>query len=244
MSTTKCHWFAIVLAAMVLRIATASAAQVVVLASTVPGLNPGALVDSATAIKVPAGGMVMINELSGKTRTIAGPYDGPIAGPAPTAQNQDLASSLGRLVASRHAEQSRLGAVRSAPDQRLQDPELVTVAYSSTQCIRSGAPVRLWRPSTMDADSAVIITDAATSTTIRTVWHKGLTALNWPDELPIGSGGRYLVNLEFSPRPVELVLHRLPDGLTVPAEQAAWMESAGCRRQALLLLERIVAAGG
>lgn len=120
----------------------------------------------------------------------------------------------------------------------------MTVAYSSTQCIRSGAPVRLWRPSTMDADSAVIITDAATSTTIRTVWHKGLTALNWPDELPIGSGGRYLVNLEFSPRPVELVLHRLPDGLTVPAEQAAWMESAGCRRQALLLLERIVAAGG
>ncbi|MCA8926667.1 MAG: hypothetical protein KDC18_01255 [Alphaproteobacteria bacterium] len=234
----------LVMAAGAMTAGALHAAPVVVLSSTVPGLQPGSMVDSATAVAVPAGGMVMINDAAGKTRTIAGPYDGPIGETAAKAGDGGMMANLGRLVASRDTEQTRLGAVRAAPDQQLRDPALITVAHSATQCGLPEAPLRLWRPGTMDGDNRLTITDLASGASAERVWHAGRTVIDWPATLPARDGARYRIRLEIAPRPVELELHRAPAGLDTPARLAAWMESVGCRRQALLLLDTLTAPQG
>ena len=48
--------------------------------------------------------------------------------------------------------------------------------------------------------------------------------------------------LRIAPRAVELVLHRAPHDIQAGAPLIGWMESVGCRRQALLLLETLTAS--
>jgi hypothetical protein len=57
--------------------------------------------------------------------------------------------------------------------------------------------------------------------------------------VPLVSGGRYLVELEIAPRPVEVTLYLAPQDFGSDADLAAWMGQVGCRRQAFALLDRI-----
>ena len=108
------------------------AAPVVVLSSTLPTLQPGAVVDGATSVSVPAGGMVIINDATGKTRTLTGPYNGPIGqDKAEQGGETGLMKSLIRLVTSREQDQTRLASVRGKT-------ALNNSSHSSTHCKQPG----------------------------------------------------------------------------------------------------------
>lgn len=237
------HRFLILVCAVSWALLTSvQAAPVVVLSSTLGDLPPGSIVDGATAIIVPAGGLVMINDATGSTRTLAGPYTGPIGQPA-VAQNtggSDIAESLSRLIASRDEQQAKLGAVRAAPTQHVHDSSLLTVANSASQCVFAGEPVSLWRPATLDVNSRLTIKDQETGMAVTKTWLLGATEIEWPSELPMRDSARYQVFLDVSPRPVELDLHVGAAALTDPAAKIAWMRDAGCQRQALQMLAALV----
>lgn len=57
-------------------------AETVVLSSTAPGVATGAVLDEANQITIPAGASVTLIDASGATRTVRGPYSGPV-GAAP-----------------------------------------------------------------------------------------------------------------------------------------------------------------
>ncbi len=215
------------------------AEPVVVLSGQVGDLGPGSVVDSATPVDLPAGAVLVVNDATGQTRTIAGPYAGPIGNSASAGGDGGLVASLGQLVASRDAEQSTLGAIRSAPGQTTRDPQVLTVTNSSVQCAPADGAIRLWRPGTMDVDSRLAITDMATNARTEVIWHAGDAALAWPAGLPATDGGRYRIELDVAPRAIELELHFVPTGLDATDRLAAWMSGVGCRRQALLLLGTI-----
>lgn len=211
----------------------ASAAPVVILAGDAGGAGPGSIVDDSLVVSLPAGASLMFNDANGQTRTLQGPYDGPIGA---TANTGAQSSGLDRLIAARKAEQSRLGAIRAAPGQTPRDSTLISVTQSATQCVRHGAKPRLWRPATMDADSAIRIANAD-GAVAELAWHAGQQTLDWPTAPEAVSGQRYLIELGIAPRAVEIVLHLAPKAFATDAALAAWMGDMGCRRQALAILD-------
>lgn len=214
----------------------AAAGPVVILSGEVNGNGPGSVVDEATVISLPAGAVLMMNDASGQTRTLTGPYDGPIGAAGNGAAE---ASGLERLVATRAAETSRLGAIRAAPGQIPPDAAMISIAQSAVQCAPADAAIRLWRPETMDADSHVTITDPASGAEAQMIWHQGVATVEWPAALPLVSGRAYLVEMDLVPRPVEITLHRPETEIADTAALAEWMTGKGCRRQALALLDRL-----
>ncbi len=214
----------------------ASAAPVVILSGEVDGQGPGSLVDDATAISLPAGAILMFNDATGQTRTLTGPYEGPIGADQTTGPAQ---TGLDRLIASREAEVSRLGAIRAAPGHAARNPDLISVAQTSVQCLQRDGVARLWRPTTLDADSHITITDIASGASRRLVWHGGGTLLNWPEGLEIGMGSAFRLDLDIAARPVVVTLHRAAETFDDDQELLTWMSSVGCRRQAFALMGRL-----
>jgi hypothetical protein len=233
---------ALALVATAAMFASAQAAPVVVLSSTLGDLPPGSIVDGATKITVPAGGLVMINDATGSTRTLVGPYAGPIGetAVAESAGGSEIANSLSRLIASRDDQQAKLGAVRAAPTQRVHEPELLTVANSATQCVFAGEPISLWRPTTLDANTRLTIRDVETGAAVIRTWRRGTTEIEWPTDLPMRDSAKYQISLDVSPRPVELELHVGQAALSDPAAKIAWMRDVGCKRQALQMLALLI----
>lgn len=223
--------------AFVTQVALASAAlaaPVVILAGDAGGAGPGSIVDDSQIISLPAGASLMFNDATGQTRTIQGPYNGAIG--AKTGAGA-ATSGLDRLIASRKAEQSRLGAIRAAPGQTPRDASLISITQSATQCVKHGSAAQLWRPSTMDADSALRISEIGGDGNTELVWHRGQQTLDWPAAPQAISGKRYLIEMDIAPRPVKILLHLAPKPFGSDAELAAWMGDMGCRRQALALLD-------
>ena len=215
---------------------SATAAPVVILSGEVNGQGPGSLVEESTVVSLPAGALLMFNDATGQTKTLTGPFEGPLNGEP---SGDAPASGLDRLLASRSSEQSRLGAIRAAPGQAPRDAELISIAQSSVQCLPVGIEARLWRPHTLNADSFFTLTQADTGAQAKAVWYEDVGHVDWPAEVPLVSGGRYLVELEIAPRPVEVTLYLAPQDFSSDADLAAWMGQVGCRRQAFALLDRI-----
>lgn len=86
---------------------SAFAGDVVVLDSTAAAIAPGSIMNDAAAVDIPSGAVVTLIMADGETRTVAGPYAGPV-GQAKSADN-----GVNALTASRGSETKVLGAVRA-----------------------------------------------------------------------------------------------------------------------------------
>ena len=98
MMSIRAYWLVVgvALAAMAL---PASAADLVVVASSAPDLAPGTVVKSEAVLKVPAGASVTLISGTGKTVTLKGPHSGPPGGAA-AAMPASFRSSTSRTTAS------------------------------------------------------------------------------------------------------------------------------------------------
>jgi hypothetical protein len=218
------------------------AEQVVVLSGQTGRLAPGSVVDKATEISLEAGQTLVINDEKGETRTLVGPYRGPIGGIAANGKSKSLAGNFARLLDAPKSEHSRLGASRdvlmSAPagDTRKSAEEvmLIDVSQPGKLCVNANGQPWLWRSDVLDTNSRLTITNIAQNQTAVVFWQGGEPYVQWPYKLPVIDGEKYLLDLDFAPRAVEVTLLRAPANLKGLAELAAWMQSVGCDRQAIL----------
>ena len=215
---------------------TAKAAELVVITSTAPGLQPGQIIDGSRTIGLPAGSTVTLISEYGTPITLTGPYEGvPAASAAPGDRN--LLAALSRLVASEGGESLALGASRGSAVVEPPGPWVIDVSQSGDHCVPAGGPVRLWRPDARRPGS-LRLKAAATGQKSKTAWPKGTTMLDWPQEMELKDGAIYLVQFRGSITAKKLVLHVVPADLPSDANRVAWMAGQGCTKQALSLLAR------
>ena len=97
-----------------LMVGAAFAADVVVLDSTATAIAPGSIINDRAQVDIPGNAVVTLIMPDGETRTVAGPYTGPV-GDAKSADG-----GVSALTASRGSETKVLGAIR-APKWEQQD---------------------------------------------------------------------------------------------------------------------------
>ena len=97
----------VAIAALMLTTTPSFAADVVILDSSVGDLFSGMILPEADQVAIPSGESVTMIMASGETRTVIGPYEGPIGDAASSAEGEGL------MLASRGSETKVLGAVRA-----------------------------------------------------------------------------------------------------------------------------------
>lgn len=218
----------------------AQAAPVVVLMSTSGDLKPGDVRDSGEVISLSAGQTVMLNDATGQTRQLDGPYNGPLGGSSSGGSDASVVESLARLVAKRADNQSKVGAIRGDGGQA-SDPSLISVAQFGPQCLEATSDLVLWRPKPQPAPMRMQIMDLETGASAEVTWEPADRTLPWPAAAFGQDGGRYWVfwpDHETTQKSTEIQLH-ITQPLANPAERAAWMDRTGCERQALIVVEKM-----
>lgn len=208
------------------------AAEVIVLESTVAAFAPGISLPSNGAIDLPAGASLSVMDSNGATRTINGPYRGPVAADAPG--DAGVLSVLGQLVKEEDRERSMLGAVRAfSKSDVLRDPLAIDVSETGTFCLPAGQSPVFWRPEKLDVDTRFSIRNWGTnSEPLIAYWKKGDRVLGWPPHVPIGDGETFLLKVEAAQTSAEVTILRIPQTVTSDLEQIVWLAQHGCRPQA------------
>lgn len=234
----KFGWFLAAFMGLTIGMRAATAAEIVIIESTVPDIEAGSIVADTDAITVPAGELIVIVEEDGSSRTIEGPFEGAI-GSAGEAEGGGLIANLGKLVQDREESRQVLGAIRAAPGQIAPEVFLIDVARSGVACVPDGDAIRLWRPETLGMETEFALEAAGGAAAVRVLWPENAQTLDWPGGLAAVDGTAYRARLMAAPRPSEITLRRIPADLSSDAERIAWMIEAGCRRQARLALEAL-----
>ncbi|MBI3113091.1 MAG: hypothetical protein HYZ04_01085, partial [Rhodospirillales bacterium] len=153
----RAYWLmvGVVLAAIAL---PASAADLVVVASSAPGVAPGSVVKSDAVLKIPAGASVTLISGTGKTVTLKGPHSGPPGAGGDGAGSPDLIASLSGLLTGSERETGALGTMRAlAPTAPPTDPWVIDVGQSGDHCVAAAGAATLWRGSSSHARFVSII---------------------------------------------------------------------------------------
>lgn len=218
------------------------AAEMVVVASTAPGINVGVVVDSAAVFDLPAGLSVTLVSQEGKVVTLQGPYSGTSGGDT-GAGDPGLVTALAHLLASSGQESGELAGVRGPTGESPDGPWMIDVSRSGEHCVPREGPVVLWRPEPREqAFLSLKLGPAGLSSTIR--WAEGAATLGWPKDLPLKNGATYVAHLNSTVVARQLLLHLVPEELPTDAHRAVWMAENDCRRQAAVLLARLGAGLG
>ncbi len=227
---------AVALAAIAL---PASAADLVVVASTAAGVAPGVIVKSDAVLNIPAGATVTLISGTGKTMTLKGPHSGAPGIGGGGADSPDLIASLSGLLKGSEREAGALGTMRAlAPPAPPTDPWVIDVGQSGDHCVAAAGPATLWRGSSGHARFVSII-DLKDNSQVDADWPAGAATRAGPSKVPLADGGRYLVRMKGSATAAKLTVHRVPAQLSTDAHRAAWMADKGCRPQARRLLAAI-----
>lgn len=199
----------------------------------------GAIIDGNKPLKLKAGWTVTLVASDGSFVTMTGPSE---RVPAKQRRNRKgdpkLLEALRALLAAEEMSTASLGAVRSGRTRSdfatLPNAWAVNVYRSGPRCIRPDA-VSLWRKNP-SRRARLKIRALGGGRSAKAVWPAGRDTLLL-DGSGFRDGSRYVI--EVSGRRVEITMHVMPERLTRPAEQAAWMARNGCNAQALALLETV-----
>ncbi len=208
------------------------ASEVIVLESTVAAYAPGVSLPSSGLINLPAGAALSVLDANGATRTISGPYSGPVAADAPAGDG--VLAVLGQLVREDDRERSMLGAVRAfSKSDTLRDPLAIDVSETGTFCLPAGQSPVFWRPEKLDLDTRFSIRSWSSNTDpLIAYWKKGDRVLGWPPHVAIGDGDTFVLKVEAARTSAEVTILRMPPTVTSDLEQIVWLAQHGCRPQA------------
>jgi hypothetical protein len=236
MTGSRAIAFAAVLAASFVDPAAASQA-VVVSDSADFGYKQGALIEDGATIRVPGGKSLLLIDASGKGRTINGPYDGKLdSGGAGSSPDPSVIRALQHIFGER--ADLAAGAVRAAGERpQPPDPQLIDIADSATVCAVPGATPQLWRPKPTNR-TTLTLTRMGTGEHAEIDWPSGQTTMPWPASLPIVDGESYQAMIPGALTRPRLVVKVVAIGAPTVAE-AGKLADAGCRGQALTMLESI-----
>ena len=224
---------------MALAALPAGAANLVVVASTAPGLAPGQIVHSGDPLEVPNGARVTLISETGNTVTVPGPHSGPAEIAAGPGGSDGLLVSLSGLLSGPGRETASLGTMRAAaPRATPGDPWVINVNSPGHHCVPEKGPVMFWRAKAT-GQKTLLLKNLVNRTRSATPWPAGTETLNWPAQIEIKQGTRYLARMKGGRTSAWLIMHLVPDGLPTDAHRAAWMAEKGCLKQAKLLLAHL-----
>lgn len=209
-------------------IGTASAAELVVTKSTVPGLDIGTIVDGASTLAIKAGHRLTLMSATGKIVTLVGPYNGVVDAAQPTAKDDKVMTALSTLVSGHGRDQSQLGATRDTASRRGKQVWGVEVGATGAQCVLAGQSPTLWQSK---AAPGPIDLQQVGGPSAKVTWPSAEVVANWPRAVPVKDGAEYRLG------ETSFTLHVIPAGITNPAEQATALSEKGCDAQALALLQ-------
>ncbi len=217
----------------------AEAANLVVVASTAPGLAPGQIIHSDDPLEVPNGARVTLVSETGKTLIVPGPHSGPAENGAGPGGNDGLLVSLSGLLSGPNRETASLGTMRAAaPPPSPTDPWVIDTGAWGHHCVPAKGPAVLWRGKA-GRPRTLILKNLSDRSKSVTPWPAGAQTLPWPSKTTLGEGDKYLARMKGGRVSSKLVLHLVPEGLPTDAHRAAWMADKGCLRQARRLLARL-----
>lgn len=218
---------------------SAEAAQLVVVAGGAPGLKLGQVVGSDASLDIPAGASVTLVSESGETVTLKGPHSGPPGLVGGHGGDKGLVSSLSSLLAGSIRETGSLGAMRAInPKPPPDDPWVIDIGRSGHHCVAAKGGVMLWRAKPKKA-RIISVKNLVDKSRSITDWPAGLNTLNWPAEVSLQDGARYLVGMKGARAKKKLTLHLVPAALPTDPHRAQWMAEKGCTVQAKRLLQHL-----
>ncbi len=214
----------------------ALAGQLVVVSSTVEKWKAGQVLPAGTTLEVPEGGKITLVGSDGKTLIIKGPYKGV---PKPPAGGNELTEKLSKMLSASATDTATLGATRNVPGVATAEGRKAAVISSSdsgTQCVLPGPPPPIWRSAApRSATGSLSRIGAAEQGALR--WNAREQLAEWPAEVAILHGERYLLRVQGRTSPAEFQLKLVPRDLPTNGHRALWMLEQGCGDQARMLLE-------
>ncbi len=213
----------------------AMAGQLVVVESTAPALEPGEMIDGAKSLSIDAGASVTLISEDGKLMTLNGPYAGvPAAGGGGGGGGGGLLASLSKLVEGEGGGGS-LGVMRAVKAGEAPDPWVIDVLRSGSHCVRADKTPVLWQPSASKG-TTLSVKPLPKGKRIKVDWPAGMDGIDWPGNLALADGGRYMVKMTGRMTATKLVVHLVPADLPSDVHRVAWMADKGCTGQAKALL--------
>ena len=222
-----------VLAALVFPHAGLSAAEMVVIGSTDPGLfGEGTIIDSEQVIEVPNGVSVTLMDESGAVTTVRGPYSAAVG-----AGESGKDDGLVEVVSSLFTENPSfpLGAFRAMTPAKRQDPWAIDASTPGDKCATRGDAVTLWQPS-QGRSGTLTLTHLDSGKSAEIEWPAKVAALDWPGDVPLVQGAKYDAMLSHQIRPNRFTLHIAEPAQSQGPQALAWLVNARCYAQAKALL--------
>ena len=218
--------------------ATGNKSQMVVVHVEGAPFERGAVIEGNRPLKLEAGSALTLVASDGTFVTLKGPFNS-VPKQAKNARPGDskIIEALGALLTSERRSTAALGVMRSAsriPDASPPNPWAASVERSGVRCVRSDVAM-LWRSDAQRAVNLRII-HAAGSRTSKARWPAGQETLALKGDA-FRDGESYAIVV--GQRRVDITMHVMPHGLNGPVKQAAWMARAGCKSQALALIDQI-----
>lgn len=208
--------------------ASARAGELVVTKSTVPGLDPGTIIDGADKLSLKAGHRLSLIAPTGRVINLVGPYQGVPDASTGGPREEKLVTTLATLMTGHGRDASQLGATRNAAARRGRRIWAVEVGASGAQCIQTGQAPVLWQP--VGTEPRPVELSKSGGERVRVTWPKGEAMVPWPRKVPVEDGATYLLG------GVSITLHVVGAPAGNPAELAAALTEKGCDAQALALL--------
>ncbi|MDD2815157.1 MAG: hypothetical protein PHP00_05385 [Thiotrichaceae bacterium] len=226
-------WRFTVVAMSLCLVSMAQAADVVVVRSNSVEYPKGTLLDSHTAVNLPAGKEMTVVFSSGQVQTFKNAYEGSLQDNSGKAATVGLVDTLASLINT--AQPITRG--HDIP----QDVWLVDISNNKRfYCVAANEHVTLWRPDSESKTASTLqIKHKPTGQQAQVVWPANKSTIEWPSNMPVVYGDTYtleLSSLRGHSTFKKLVLYQLPDSLPSKSHQVVWMAGKGCIPQANLLL--------
>ncbi len=218
--------------------ATGSGAEMIVVHVEGAPFERGAVIQGNRPLKLKAGSVLTLVSSDGTFVTLKGPFNS-VPRQAKNARPGDskIIEALGALLTGERRSTAALGVMRSAsriPDASPPNAWAASVERSGVRCVRSDVAM-LWRSDAQSAAELRII-HAAGSRSSKATWPAGQETLALKGDA-FRDGESYAIVVDR--RRVDITMHVMPRGLNGQVQQAAWMARAGCRSQALALIDQI-----
>ncbi len=221
-------------------LASADAADLLILNSTQSDLPEGGIIESTAMLSIPAGARLTLVGEAGRKIALKGPFSGAPGAAEPAAGDgfgSRMLAALSRLIVGTPADRSEIGGLRGTGGAMSDDLWKVNVSRTGDHCLRTDIPTRLWRPRA--AKAAALSIKRPRQTWVRTEWPPGEATLAWPGGVEVIDDTAYLMRLESGTAVNKVTFHLLPSDLPSDFHRTGWMSETGCLRQARLLLSRI-----
>lgn len=216
----------------------------VVITSTHPGIEKGAIIKPTQVIKLDSGESLKLLSAAGKVYLLQGPYNG-IVKPGTKSDSDSTLKSVSELLKNTKSTDFTLAIFRNTsvamPEYR---PDIwgVDIRKSGKYCLRSDLPVHLWWPQA-SSGALVTLTDTINSRSVEIEWPARKKFAQWPELLPVDDQVTYSVKNNQSPTVSKFQIKPMPTKLKSDMEFVAWMSDHDCRKQATRLLGEIISKG-